>query len=187
MTAIEDARAATDALAHDLEYQHSDVLRSARRALVASRALIAEHERLTADRDYMVTNAEGLYRSGVRMQTEIERLTAPPTDDEREALAQVIFLAKYPGSADAWDRASDSDKSLWYRKADPILAAGFRRQGPITDEWEYKPGYIEADGRVFAQSGVIAPGYVQQFMAEGGDVIRRRVGKFETVEAARNA
>jgi hypothetical protein len=49
------------------------------------------------------------------------------TDDEREALATVL--------ASAYNASPYRDAHL--RGADAILAAGYRRQGPITDEWEY--------------------------------------------------
>jgi tetrahydromethanopterin S-methyltransferase subunit H len=47
--------------------------------------------------------------------------------DEREELAQVIFSAW----ADWYEGGSNP---LWHRAVmDAVLAAGFRRQGPITD------------------------------------------------------
>ena len=49
--------------------------------------------------------------------------------------------------------------------------------------WEYKPGFLNKQGRAFISGGVIAPGYVAQFIAEGGEVVRRKVGDFETVTA----
>jgi len=54
--------------------------------------------------------------------------------------------------------------------------------------WEYCPGHrwVDRDGveRWFAQSGTIAPGYVDKYISEGGEVIRRVVGPWETVESA---
>lgn len=62
--------------------------------------------------------------------------------------------------------------------------------GKVTDaeaEWEYVPGEIWTDRsggkHVAVQSGVIAPGYVDTYIAEGGDVLRRKVGPWETVTA----
>lgn len=49
--------------------------------------------------------------------------------------------------------------------------------------WEYVPGWIGKDGRARVGQGVIAPGYVAQFITEGGEVLRREVGGFETVTA----
>lgn len=49
--------------------------------------------------------------------------------------------------------------------------------------WEYVPGWIATDGRARVSQGVIAPGYVAQFIAEGGEVLRRRVSPFEKVTA----
>lgn len=49
--------------------------------------------------------------------------------------------------------------------------------------WEYSPGHrwVDRDGveHWFVQSGVIAPGYVEQYLKEGGEVVRRRVGPYE--------
>jgi hypothetical protein len=49
--------------------------------------------------------------------------------------------------------------------------------------WEYVPGWIGDDGRARIRSGTIAPGFVAQYIAEGGEVVRREVGPFETVTA----
>lgn len=90
------------------------------------------------------------------------------TDDERESLARIVADGNEPWTID-------------YQAADAILAAGFRRsQEP---EWEYVRGWIAADGRARISQGVIAPSYVADFIAEGGEVVRRRVSKFETVTA----
>lgn len=50
-------------------------------------------------------------------------------------------------------------------------------------EYEYVPGFIAPDGRARVSAGVIAPGYVAQYIAGGWEVLRRRVGPFETVTA----
>lgn len=50
-------------------------------------------------------------------------------------------------------------------------------------DWEYVPGFLAKDGRARVSVGAIAPGYVAQFIAEGGEVLRRRVGAFEVVTA----
>ncbi|RUQ06712.1 hypothetical protein D8M34_06745 [Microbacterium sp. HSID17254] len=50
-------------------------------------------------------------------------------------------------------------------------------------DWEYVPGFLSPDGRARVSAGTIAPGYVAQFIAEGGEVLRRRVGAFEVVTA----
>lgn len=61
---------------------------------------------------------------------EHERLTAPPTDDEREALARLLRGDVGIGGM-PWETVADA-----YRKsADRAIAAGFRRQGPITDAY----------------------------------------------------
>jgi hypothetical protein len=97
MTAIEDARAA---LAHwDDVYDLTKPEVVGQRLANALGALIAEHE----------------------------HLTAPPTDDEREALADV-WAVEHGGSGQP-----DRHVRVGYPLADAVLAAGFRRQGPITD------------------------------------------------------
>jgi hypothetical protein len=63
----------------------------------------------------------------------------------------------------------------------PLKALRTVLEAAPVGEWEYVPGRIGSDGRAFVQSGVIAPTYVKQFMAEGRDVLRRRVGRFEPV------
>lgn len=73
---------------------------------------------------------------------EHERLTAPPTDDEREELVD-IEITHRPTS---WNGGSGCTCGIanpgltmhlqqWHRAhlMDVILAAGFRRQGPVTD------------------------------------------------------
>jgi hypothetical protein len=104
---------------------------------------------------------------------EVFREALKPTGDEREALADAFARVWVDHDVESGDIPSD------YEMADAAFAAGFTRARQ--DDWEYSPGYILNDGYVFVQSGVIAPRYVQQFMAEGGEVIRRRVGKYETV------
>lgn len=69
-------------------------------------------------------------------------LTAPPTDDEREALLRAVLIGD--GSDAVWEswmsaveRYPDSATAVVTRRArarnEHIFAAGFRRQGPITD------------------------------------------------------
>jgi hypothetical protein len=49
--------------------------------------------------------------------------------------------------------------------------------------WEYVPGHrwVDRDGEEhwFVQSGTIAPDYVDKYVKEGGEVIRRQVGPWE--------
>jgi hypothetical protein len=56
-----------------------------------------------------------------------ERLTTPPTDDEMEPLTDVIRH-----SIDRWGDLFPTPEVARY-VADDVEAAGFRRQGPITD------------------------------------------------------
>lgn len=46
---------------------------------------------------------------------------------------------------------------------------------------EYSPGHISPKYGVFAESGRIARGYVDQFRAEGGEVLARLVGPYREV------
>lgn len=46
---------------------------------------------------------------------------------------------------------------------------------------EYSPGHISPKYGVFAESGRIAPSYVDQFRAEGGEVLARLVGPYHEV------
>lgn len=48
-------------------------------------------------------------------------------------------------------------------------------------KYEYVPGFINKNGNVRVGQGRIAPGHVAQFIEEGGEVLRRRVGNFEAV------
>jgi hypothetical protein len=108
MTAIEDARVVLT------EHPRNDIFLRA-----ALRDLIAEHERLTAENDRLRVMWD---KSGKNdLLAEIERLTTPPTDDERALI-----------SAIAGDRGLSSVQCD--ALADDLVAVGFRRQGPITDE-----------------------------------------------------
>lgn len=102
MTAIEDAREALGEMEAARTIREQALGRA--RVKAALRALIAEHE----------------------------RLTAPPTDDEREALVHLLF-DQVP---EDWD---ENDIGIL---ADAILEGGFRRQGPIT-KGDYHEGLEE--------------------------------------------
>lgn len=60
-------------------------------------------------------------------------LPAPPTDDEREALARILDNSDPEMGGVVADEGHESWE--WYLpQVDAVLAAGFRRQGPITDK-----------------------------------------------------
>lgn len=126
MAAIEDARAA---LASNGEMSGvldaSWAVRRLAQTDAALRALIAEHERLTAPLpDYFAPKPiAGTIEAS---------LTTPPTDDEREALV-LAMLGRSTMPTD-WRRWPQITYAM--QLADGALAAGFRRPGPITDVWE---------------------------------------------------
>jgi hypothetical protein len=72
---------------------------------------------------------------------EHERLTAPPTDDEREALGRRVRevwvewaqeqAEPKPSWLVPWDELGPADREVDMRIGEAL--AGFRRQGPITD------------------------------------------------------
>lgn len=61
----------------------------------------------------------------------------PPTVVEREALSFALFCAEFsyapPGWAEATWENEHSVRHPYEKKADAILAAGFRLSGPVTD------------------------------------------------------
>ena len=104
-------------------------------ALEDARAALAE------DRDYVVSNRERLLEEILEaLIAELERLTTPPTDDEREALVNALLGSRF---FDSHDWAGTGSWPGWEyiqwelgELADDILASEvwrFRRQGPITD------------------------------------------------------
>lgn len=89
-------------------------------------------------------------------------------------------------------RSLFADPKLWLNTEraradfDAALArhdAEKRAEWEAEQGWEYVPGWIADDGRARISQGVVAPGYVGEFIAGGGDVVRRRVSRFETVTA----
>lgn len=68
---------------------------------------------------------------------EVERLSAPPSDDEREALTKVL-LGVHPDTVlhDWGPRVIDARQN-----AERVIDAGFRRQGPITKSAALKGYY----------------------------------------------
>ena len=118
-------------------------------------------------------------------------LTAPPTDDEREALARILDDNDPEGGVTPDPEGGTWE--WWLPQVDAVLAAGFRRQGPITDEWEYGVSEVLDDG-------VVAYGYAVPTEVEArarqdamrrsypwpeeiGLARRRKAGPWEPVEA----
>jgi bacterioferritin-associated ferredoxin len=121
VSAIEDARAAL--AQYDRASIHT-VLTTVPAVAQTLRELIAEHERLAATVEGHGGWNEWIAEH-VRVTEELERLTAPPADDEREALAAVIHQAHHDGC----NEYTIEDGAY----ADAILAAGFHRQWQIAD------------------------------------------------------
>jgi hypothetical protein len=144
MTAIEDARAAlTEYDATRMNWDDAPVIFAP-----VLRALIAEHERLTADVEAIrrvvgAVISDRKYGGDIewvrlnlrpvakgthpRPTATVESLTVPPTDDEREALARDIkTVSDWAISETGWDSGA----------FDRVLDAAdcFRRQGAITDD-----------------------------------------------------
>ena len=94
-----------------------------------ARAALAEFDRDQPDYRSELQNHVDLGVALRALIAEYERVTAPPTDDEREALLDGAWQA-ISGRGDAWGGCAERDKVI--RVAD--FAAGFRRRGPITSE-----------------------------------------------------
>lgn len=92
-----------------------------------------------------------------------------------------------------WVRHMMTDES-WqeWRESNPekltLWAEGNLDASTLTDpptlRWEYSPGHLDhrVEGGAFVRSSVIAPTYVQQYISEGGEVLRRLVGPWEEVQ-----
>jgi hypothetical protein len=92
-------------------------------AIEDARAALAQYDR--ASIHTVLTTVPAVAQTLREMIAEAERLTAPPADDEREALAVVIHQAHHDGC----NEYTLEDGAY----ADAILAAGFHRQWQITD------------------------------------------------------
>ena len=108
-----------------------------------------------------------------------------------EALAEVEELRAQLAKVRQWaqsvalhpDPPADDEMAGQINAAGDVLAilSPTERETPA-GEWEYRPGHIGADGRARITSpATIAPDYVREYMAEGGEVVRRRVGPWEEV------
>jgi hypothetical protein len=69
-------------------------------------------------------------------------------ESEREALAEVVYywdVSENVGSK-AWDQLAEGQRDVWRSAADVVLAAGFRRQWPITAARPYSESTDIAHG-----------------------------------------
>ncbi|GAA5198593.1 hypothetical protein [Microbacterium jejuense] len=144
MIAIEDARAAQ---ALDLGIRHSPgdgLYPMSARAVQALKdaldTLIAEHERTV--REMHARELHHFETEKLLTEAGIDPDATPPTDDEREALNAVLLR----GFTDHANGAGSPLLGVYL--ADRILAAGFRRQGPITD------AQVEAAWQALEEEGV---------------------------------
>ena len=185
MTALEDALAALasyDAAIEDTG-QNPDIVnrQDAPHLAFVLRALIAEYERLIAATNPRKTIAQiSAYEAAVSIRAReivdtrkvFEAVATPPTDDEREALVKAILSVRWANG----DPLSGVTSRTAQMVAEPILAAGFRRQGPITDEWEYRAG---DDYYVYPSLDLLR----DHFRASSTKIFRRRkAGPWEPVE-----
>ncbi|MGW9587467.1 hypothetical protein [Microbacterium sp. NPDC055455] len=132
MNALEDARAALAMLDEHpwIDDTTASWLKIMRREAKATRdalrALISEHERIRA---IAGDGLNEMARERDEARAEVARLTAPPTDDEREALAKALLSPRWSNGDFLAGITSRTVSML----VDAVLAAGFRRQRPITD------------------------------------------------------
>ena len=140
---------------------------------------------------WAISLTTGTYTDTLRMTEAEARLVhralserlAPPTDDEREARLQSLRTALFPWSADQSTEACNIIREL----LDEV--AGFCRQGPITDEWEYGVEYeVSSTESVYtaAHSERQARKWVEQSPTDTGLRRRRKAGPWEPVEATRD-
>lgn len=113
---------------------------------------------------------------------EHERLTIPPADDEREALFGLIYRYETIDFAESQNFTTRDCRGV----VETILAAGFRRRGPVTED-DYEVGY--AEGFHHGRSTPIVPPItddqveaVANIMSESEDT-----GSLETARAALEA
>lgn len=131
--------------------------------------------------------------------------TTPPTDDEREAQRGTSEDPQDSLARLIWETSRDDEGTISATGANfvarAVLAAGFRRQGPITDEWEYGYELIESDTRIVltqgfpydTPEGAMARGVVraeeesdiEETPIHAHAIRRRKAGPWEPVEAAR--
>ena len=117
-----------------------------------------------------------LSRNGWALYEALSALTTPPTDEEMEPLTVIIR-----DSIERWGDLFPTPDVARY-VADDVEAAGFRRQGPITDVWEY--GSQITNGTIAPEpfddlhdASVAASRWIN-----GSVVRRRKAGPWEPVE-----
>lgn len=130
----------------------------------AASAILAELERQNEERhDGPYTSSEGaldgVIVDGVVNILEVARAAFAvfkkadaPTDDDRETLARALFIASDDFAfadrmAKAWDDPGPHGRARWYRYADAILAAGFRRSKVPERQTEPSDARVESAAR----------------------------------------
>ena len=91
-----------------------------------------------------------------------------------------LITAARQDAADEYREGVPEKGDLLTKLADALEAA----TTGIGWEIEHRPGRMDARkrGGAFVGSSVIAPGYVGQYIAEGGSVVSRRVGPWLPLE-----
>lgn len=92
---------------------------------------------------------------------------------------RAILIQEARSHADDYRRYDDTEGLVGTLVEMANMLAAHDAEEP---EWEYVPGWIGDDGRARISAGTIEPDYVAQYLAEGGEVVRRRVSKFEPVK-----
>lgn len=84
---------------------------------------------------------------------------------------------------DSWREWRDANPEKLTLSGDGELDASTLYDPPKL-RWEYRHGHLDsrAEDGAFVQSAVIAPSHVQQYIREGGKVLRRLVGPWEEVQ-----
>lgn len=156
--ALEDARAALREYDTPLSSaNHADELGNALRALIAEHEGFLRHRAEAINADLMRTLTLIFMDSEIgerarEIYLESTGDIAPPTDDEREALVALVH--------DVRQRPVGAQMNEPF--ADAILAAGFRRQGAIPSEEEFK------DTLTSVRLRQIAKGYTPEHDDEHG-------------------
>jgi hypothetical protein len=166
MTAVEDAR---EALNDAAQAKALRVSPSPDRLILALRALIAEHEHVTAppadDTHDPYNCPRGFWTAKCLLDCPEHRAT-PPTDDEREAQRGTSEDPQDSLARLIWETSRDDEGTISATGANivarAVLTAGFHRQGPIPTVEQFKDTLSSVRRRQ------IAKGYTPEHDVEHG-------------------